>query len=187
MRILLMTIAILSGLFVPALKPAYATPAALEGTVRDLQWHPIKNATVRIEGRDGAKFLTTVKTDAKGHYWCEQLDAGTYRVTLVVDGIVKASINNAKAVSGESRRLDFGLTGRLGAKATHLVYLPEEKGSHLGGHWVVVDKWGHPNNVSVDNIQTLSRFQGSDTTGLSTKFMHVNGYPYEDPVGRAPQ
>src|SRR6267378_1235354 len=134
------TVAVFSLLFTAALRSSDAIPSALEGTVRDGNWHPIKNAIVRIEARQGDKFANTAKTDAKGHYSFDNLDAGTYSVTLLVDGRVKASINNATTKSGEMRRLNFDLTGRYGAKATHLVYIPVEKGSNLSGHWVDVDK-----------------------------------------------
>jgi hypothetical protein len=172
------TIAVLS--FTSALRSTYATPACLEGTVRDGQWHPIENVIIRIEAKSGNQFATTIKTDARGHYSYGYLDTGTYRVTLLVDGIVKASINNAKATDGESRRLDFDLTGRYGARATHLVYLPETKASHLGGHWVDVDKVGHPNNVSVDNVQTLSRF-GETELGIASQ-AHMNVPNYRSPA-----
>ena len=176
------TVAVFSALVTPALRSSDAIPSALEGTVRDGNWHPIQNAVVRIEAKQKDKFPSTTKTDAKGHYLFDNLDAGTYRVTLVVEGRVKAAINNATTKSGEMRRLNFDLTGRLGARATHLVYLPVEKGSHLGGHWVSVDKFGRPNNVTVDNIETLGRFDANDMTGFNTNFMHVNAPSYVDPV-----
>jgi hypothetical protein len=176
-RFFCITIAAFAALFTPALKSAYATPAALEGTVMDANWHPINNATVRIQAKKGEKTPTIVRTDARGHYFGGNLDSGTYRVTLLVNGAVKASINNATARDGESRRLDFNLTGKYGARVTHLVYLPEEKGSHLNGHWVDVDKLGRPNNVSVDNIETLSRFATSDNTGaVPSKIKNIPGY-----------
>lgn len=170
-----------SALFGPALTSLYADPSMLEGTVRDSHWQPVTNAIVRIEAKSGG-FSYSVKPDAKGHYVFNNLDSGTHRVTLLVDGRVKAMINNAKTMSGESRRLDFDLTGRYGARATHLVYLPIEKGSHLGGHWVDVDKLGCPNNVTVDNIETLGRFDESDTNGFNTNFMHVNAPNYRAEV-----
>jgi carboxypeptidase family protein len=159
------TVAVFSLLVTPTLRSSDAVPSALEGTVRDGNWNPIKNAIVRIEAKQ--KFPNTTRTDANGHYSFDNLDAGIYRVTLLVDGKVKASINNATTKSGEMRRLNFDLTGRYGARATHLVYLPDEKASHLGGHWVDVDGLGRTNNVSVDNIQTLSRFNHSDNTGVA--------------------
>ena len=175
------TILAVSALFTPALSSIYADPSMLEGTVMDSNWHPVRNAIVRIEAKKGG-FSNSVKTDANGRYVFDNLDAGTHRVTLLVDGTVKAMINNAKTKEGESRRLNFNLTRRYGAKATHLVYLPEEKGSHLNGHWVDVDKFGHPNNVTVDNIQTLSRFDASENTGFSTNFMHVNVPNYDKTI-----
>ena len=180
------TVAVFSALFTPALRSSDAIPSALEGTVRDGNWQPIKNAIVRIEAKHGDKFPNTTKTDAKGHYAFDNLDAGTYRVTLLIDGRVKASINNATTQSGEMRRLNFDLTGKYGAKATHLVYMPEEKASNLSGHWVDVDELGRPNNVSVDNIQTLSRFHASDTTGMNTEFMHINSPNYVAPYSYHP-
>jgi len=172
-------VAVFSLLFTSALRSSDAVPSALEGTVRDGDWHPIKNATVRIEARQGEKFPITAKTDANGHYAIDNLDAGTYRVTLFVDGRVKASINNATARSGEMRRLNFDLTGRYGARATHLVYMPEEKASNLSGHWVDVDKFGHANNVSVDNIQTLNRFKTNDNTNVAPA-VHINPPGYHE-------
>jgi hypothetical protein len=170
-----------SALFTPVLTSIYADPSMLEGTVMDSHWHPVSNAIVRIEAKKGG-FSDSVKTDANGHYSFGNLDPGTHRVTLLVNGMVKAMINNAKTTSGESRRLDFNLTGRLGARATHLVYLTEEKGSHLGGHWVDVDKLGRPNNVTVDNIQTLNQFDHSDNNGFSTNFMHINVPNYDKTI-----
>lgn len=173
------TVAVFSLLFTPALRSSDSVPSALEGTVRDGNSNPITNAIVRIEARHGDKFPDTTKTDANGHYSFNNLDAGTYRVTLLVNGRVKASINNTTTTSGEMRRLNFDLTGKYGARATHLVYIPEEKASHLGGHWVDIDELGHPNNVSVDNIQTLSRYHASIQTGVNSQFMHNNVPNYE--------
>ena len=179
------TVAVFSLLFTPALISSDSVPSALEGTVRDGNLNPIKNATVRIEPKQQDKFPSTTKTDANGHYFFDNLDAGTYRVTLLVDGKVKASINNTATKSGEMRRLNFDLTGKYGAKATHLVYIPDEKASHLGGHWVDVDRLGRPNNVSVDNVQTLSRFDHSDNTGVAPD-VHINPPGYHEEVSKSP-
>jgi len=181
-RIFYIAVAVFSGLFTSALK-SYAAPAALEGTVRDSKWHPIKNAIVRIEPKNKDSFSNTTKTDPQGHYRFDNLESGTYRVTLLVDGTAKAAINNATTREGELRRLDFDLTGRYAAKATHLVYLPVEKGSNLAGHWVDVDKLGRPNNVTVDNIETLGRFDGTENIGAPVP-MHVNAPNYENELYR---
>jgi len=68
----------------------------LQGTVRDSRGHPIRGAEIRIEGRNGN--LAT-KSDAKGHYFSGGLATDTdYRVTLIVNGVVKASILNVRLV-----------------------------------------------------------------------------------------
>src|SRR5262245_2860775 len=50
-----------------------------------------------------------VKTNVKGRYSLEGLAAGNYRVTLIMNGAVKASINNTPLGPGESRHLNFEL------------------------------------------------------------------------------
>jgi hypothetical protein len=96
-----------------------------------------------------------VKTGAKGNYNCAGLTEGTYKVTLVVNGAIKAQIKNASAKLGESIELNFDLKAEPSAKAktTHMVYVPSETGSHLGGRWVEVDDTtGKANTVGADNV-----------------------------------
>jgi len=131
---------------------AWASPTAIEGTVKDPTGRPVSNADVRVEGN----VSKVVKTDAKGNYNCAGLTEGTFRVTLVVNGAVKATINNAGTKLGESTKLNFDLKAEAGAKAkgTHFVYMPSETGSHLGGRWVEVDDKGNlVGGASSDNVQ----------------------------------
>ena len=82
---------------------------ALQGTVKDSAGHPIKGAEVRIEGEKW-KFAKAVKTDAKGHYFSDGLAIGTdYKVTVVVNGSVKASTPNVRAQAGKPTDLNFDL------------------------------------------------------------------------------
>src|SRR6266480_2120709 len=73
---------------------AWAGTSALEGTVKDANGRPVSGADVKIEAK-GSRWNTVVKSDGKGHYVSRDLPAGTYKVTLIVAGSVKASINNA--------------------------------------------------------------------------------------------
>jgi Carboxypeptidase regulatory-like domain len=125
---------------------AWATsPATVQGTVKDANGQVLKNADVKVEAKDG--FTKVVKTDAKGHYVQAGLTAGTtYRVTLIVGGAVKASINNVKTTVGDPTDLNFDLkkasvssAAANGKKKTHMVYVPSQTGSNLGGRWVEVD------------------------------------------------
>src|SRR5438045_8853470 len=74
---------------------AWAGPASIQGVVKDANGQPIKGADVRVQSRDGKQLLNTVKTDTKGHYISQVLPPGVYRVPLVVNGAVRASLRNA--------------------------------------------------------------------------------------------
>src|SRR6266853_1265895 len=67
----------------------FAGTSVLEGVVKDATGRPIKGADVRIEAKNFSKIL---KTDANGHYVTDGLAVGTYKVTLVINGQVKALI-----------------------------------------------------------------------------------------------
>jgi Carboxypeptidase regulatory-like domain len=125
---------------------ASAANSLLEGIVNDANGHPIEGADIRIETSNTGRLLTTVKTDANGHYILQGLVAGNYRVTLVVNGIVKTSINNTPLEPGESTQLNFDLTHRRASvtveKGKHWVWIPAFTGSRLPGRWVEVDDSG---------------------------------------------
>ena len=86
-----------------------AGTSVLEGVVKDANGRPIKGADVRIEAK---KFSKILRTDANGHYVTDGLAVGTYKVTLVVNGQVKASIRDAKTQVGKPTQLNFDLSGK---------------------------------------------------------------------------
>ena len=100
---------------------AWAGPSAIQGVVKDAKGQAIKGADVRIESRDGSKLLKTVKTDANGRYVSDGLAAGMYRVTLVTNGAVKASIMNTQTKADQRTQLNFDLKPALGvaSKRSH--------------------------------------------------------------------
>ena len=125
---------------------ALAANSVLQGIVKDAKGHPIQGADIRIEATNTARLLTTVKTNVNGRYSLEGLAAGNYRVTLVVNGAVKASINNATLEPGEATQLNFELKQTRASvtvtKGKHRVWMPPFTGSPLPGHWVEVDDSG---------------------------------------------
>lgn len=134
-------------------------PASIQGFVKDAKGEPIKGADVRIESRDGKQVFRTVKTDPKGRYNSHGLQPGGYRVTLLVDGTVKASIMNTQTKASQPTQLNFdfkptsqAVTRAKGGK--HMVWVPNRTGSHIGGNWVEVDDEGNPHFDS--NVQTYS-------------------------------
>jgi hypothetical protein len=146
----------LIGLFLLAFTAWGGTPT-LEGVVKDPAGRPIKGADVRIEAKNFSKI---VKTDASGHYISDGLAVGTYKVTLLVNGSIKASIMNAKTQSGKPTELNFDLTAKMASvkKHTHMVWCPPETGTLIGGgRWVEVDDNGNVvNDTGTSNVQKMS-------------------------------
>ena len=129
---------------------AWAGPASIQGVVKDAKGQPIKGADVRIESRDGKQLLGTIKTDAKGRYISQGLQPGVYRVSLVVNGAIKTSITNTKTKSDQATQLNFNLkpvaasqASAAGKSGKHMVWVPSNTGSHIGGSWVEVDESGN--------------------------------------------
>ena len=125
---------------------AWAATSSIQGIVKDAKGQAIKGADVRIESKDGSKLIKTVKTDANGRYVSDGLPAGVYRVTLVVNGAVKTSINNTKTKADGPTQLNFDLKPVAASQASagekkgkHMVWMPATTGTHTGGRWVEVD------------------------------------------------
>src|SRR6266850_7966322 len=134
----------LMGFFLCAAN-AWAGPASIQGIAKDAQGKPIKGADVRVESRDGKQLFNTVKTDTQGRYISQGLQPGVYRVSLVVNGAVKADMGNTKTKSDQATQLNFDLkpvaAGQASAeqkKGKHMVWMPPSTGSHTGGRWVEV-------------------------------------------------
>jgi hypothetical protein len=125
---------------------AAAANSVLEGVVKDAKGHPIQGVDVRIEATNGGRLRTTVKTDGNGRYIVKGLVAGIYRVALVVNGALKASINNTTVEPDESTQLNFDLTGARTSvtvkKGVHRVWIPAFTGSRLPGRWIEIDDGG---------------------------------------------
>ncbi len=147
---------------------ASAGNSVLQGVVRDVRGRPIQGADIRVEATNTGKLLTTVKTNGNGRYILQGLAAGNYRVTLVVNGAVKASINNATLVSDESTHLNFDLKQTRASitvsKGKHKVWMPAFTGSRLPGRWVEIDGSGNwaaenatANHVIRVNAEELAR------------------------------
>jgi serine/threonine protein kinase len=132
-------------------------PASFQGFVKDAKGEPIKGADVRIESRDGKQMFGKVKTDPKGRYISQGLQPGVYRITLLVNGTVKASIMNTRAKVDQPTQLNFDFkptsqAASIAKGGKHMVWVPARTGSHIGGNWVEVDDEGNPHFDS--NIQT---------------------------------
>jgi hypothetical protein len=144
MKILIRVLAVVSISGLLSVTARADAVAILSGLVRDAKGAPVRGAEIRIVGSDASK-VGRVHTDVAGRYNYAGLETGTYRVTLVVAGVTKASINNVSTKSGEVQTLNFDLQGNVGArpfsKDKHYVWVPLQTGSHLGT-WAEVENDG---------------------------------------------
>jgi hypothetical protein len=151
--------------FVLSVATTWAGPSAIQGVVKDAKGQAIKGADVRVESKDGKQQFNTVKTDAKGRYISQGLPPGVYRVTLAVNGAVKASITNTKTNANQTTQLNFDLKPVPVAQANagqkkgkHMVWMPPVTGSHTGGRWIEVDDNGSAEPGAL-NVQKASAEQ----------------------------
>jgi hypothetical protein len=134
-------------------------PASLQGFVKDAKGEPIKGADVRVESRDGKQVFGTVKTDTQGRYISQGLPPGVYRVTLLVNGAVKALSTNARTKTNQPTQLNFDFKPASQAANSskggkRMVWMPGRTGTHLGGNWVEVEDKGDDHSGS--NIRTYT-------------------------------
>jgi serine/threonine protein kinase len=132
--------------------------ASIQGFVKNAKGEPIRGADLRIESRDSKQAFST-KTDSSGRYISQGLRPGVYRVTLLVNGMAKASIMNTQTKANQPTHLNFDFKPTSQAsnspkRGKHMVWMPNRTGSHIGGNWVEVDESG--NEHSGSNIQTYS-------------------------------
>jgi hypothetical protein len=132
-----------------------AGPGRLEGDVKDSKGQPVAGAEVHIKAKDGSQ-ERIARTDGRGHYGIDKLAATDYEIVLFVNRQIKASLNSIKVLGTKPTQQNFKLTGQYAAnvqkKHTHMVYVPADTGSHLGGRWVEVDDNGN-GAAGIDNVQ----------------------------------
>jgi Carboxypeptidase regulatory-like domain len=141
---------------------------SIEGVVRGPDGKALKDAEVRVERKDN-KSLVTTKTDARGHYSYARLSPGVYKVSVVLGGAEKSSVN-VKTTTTNSR-IDFDLKPAAAKKVKHYVWVDPPTGSHMGGGWVEVPDSGNiPPGAS--NIQTASGELAREMQRRSTNPTH---------------
>jgi len=136
-------------------------PARIQGVVRDSKAQPVAGAEVHIQAKDGSNLQKIIRTDSNGQYGVSNLPVTDYEVILFVNGKIKATLTNQSVFGDKPTKLDFKLTGQYAAnnqkRHTHMVYVPAETGSNLGGRWVEVD----------DNSGAGAAGTGGDVRSLS--------------------
>ncbi len=111
----------------------------VEGIVKDRSGRPIDGADVCVQAKD---FSKVVKTDANGHYKCDVVAAGNYKVRLLVEGSIQPLMQSASA-----------------SKHKHMVWVPPATGTHIGGgDWIEVDdKSDVATQIAANNVRKIGR------------------------------
>jgi len=109
-----------------------AQMSSVEGSVVGADGHPLKNAEIRFEQKEGQVSPIISRTDANGHYTAA-LPRGTYKLSLATDGKVKASLT--VQATGANSRIDFDLRPSATKKIRDYVWVGGETGTHVPGHW----------------------------------------------------
>jgi hypothetical protein len=81
------------------------------------------------------------------------LSPGVYKVSVILDGAEKSSVN-VKTTTTNSR-IDFDLKNTGAKKVEHYVWVPARTGSHMGAGWVEVNDAGNT-EPGASNTQTAS-------------------------------
>jgi VCBS repeat-containing protein len=133
-----------------------AGEAGLAGTVTNSSGQPIQGAEIRIQGSDANK-IGKIHTTLNGRYNYSELEAGTYRVSLLINGVTKADIMNVRTKQGETQTLNFEIL--KGSRVTpfapgkHYVWIPQQTGSHLGT-WAEVE--GDGKGMPIGMVERLN-------------------------------
>jgi Carboxypeptidase regulatory-like domain len=136
-----------SGLLIASVRAG--TPS-IQGQIKGPDGKALPNAEVRLERKDAKTAAVTITADQKGHYAFINLAMGSYKVIASKNGLAPTAADNIRPRTEGSVRVDFDLKKHTGeakasapAKTTkHMVWVPAETGSHLGGRWVEVDDQG---------------------------------------------
>jgi tetratricopeptide (TPR) repeat protein len=88
---------------------AFAQISAIEGDVKGSDGKAIVKAEILIERLDMKGTYKGAKTDKKGHYIYNGLPLGTYKISVIVDGQTKDSLNNVHTKLGDPTEVSFDL------------------------------------------------------------------------------
>lgn len=154
-----------------------AGEAGLSGVVTDFAGRPIQGAEIHIQGSDANK-IGKIHTKTNGRYNYPELEAGTYRVSLLVDGVTKADILNVRTRAGETQTLNFEIL--KGSRVTpfapgkHYVWVPSTTGTHLG-HWAEVE--GDGKGMPVGMMERLNNQGNALVRELQAKGANMQNGP----------
>lgn len=88
---------------------AFAQISAIEGDVKGPDGKVVQGAQILIERKDMKGTYKGAKTDKKGHYIYNGLPLGTYKVSVIIDGQSRDSVDNVRTKLGDPVAINFDL------------------------------------------------------------------------------
>ena len=157
---------------------AQAQGFSIQGNVKGPDGKPVNNASVRIERKDAKATLNEAKTDRKGNYGFNGLASGSYKLTALVNN-VPTSIDNVKTRPNGVVRVDFDIkptaAKAAGKKPKHMVWMPAQTGTHIGGRWVEVEDGSTvlgTERVDKASAEAFRRLQGTQSNPTDVTVGH---------------
>lgn len=147
----------------PAL--SVAETASIKATVTGSDGRTPKQAEVRFEALNKKSKAIIVRADRTGAVQVQNIEAGSYRVSAVVDGKVQSS-QNVKVAGNKPAVLTFKLpntakTSSPAASSTaktkivgqkRYVWVPGQIGSRFGGYWKEAGTVSAPVETGAQNV-----------------------------------
>ena len=148
----------------------------IQGQVTGVDGRGAQGAQVRIQSARGQQSPILVKADARGHFVANNVAAGPYNISAVGAGGVSSTVQAIKVQGNKPITVAFDLRNNGGAKTagngkkkTKFVYVPDQTGSHLGGHWIEVDE----NASGVPSAQHVNSASGNTIRDIQTRETNV--------------
>jgi hypothetical protein len=149
-----------------------AGPTTIQGDVKGPDGRAVKGAEVTIERKGGKPWSDTMKTDRDGRYVFKYLEVGAYNLRVSANGLASTAAQDVRAKMDRAITVTFNLKKQTGTaaagpavtkKAKHMVWMPAETGSNLGGRWVEVNDTTAAAGPSMNN---LTRASGDAIKGM---------------------
>lgn len=136
---------------------AFAQKVAIETDVKGVSGSPSKGAEVLIERQDKKVAPLIGKTDRRGRLQVTDLDPGTYKLTVTVEGGIRSS-EIVKTETSKTRvifdmRKNPAITSKVKKR---YVWVEPETGTALGGHWVEVNEGSGASKSSGQNVDVMN-------------------------------
>jgi len=135
---------------------------AIEGVVRGADGKALQSTDVKLQlvGKSAGQ---VVKTDTAGRYRFNSVADGIYRVTVMSGNRILGFIEGVKPAAPTAKRVEFDIkpaaAGQPAKKAKHMVWVPAQTGSNMGGRWVEDGDDANADHVEKKSGNAIRKYQ----------------------------